>query len=574
MSDGTSRNSGAPDRRYWVPEVPKCYSGETDPIQRLFAFAYVQAQSARREAEVRKDADCLSAVIAAQQHIAADHLDRKQCLEFIVEQARRIIGADGAAIALRDGEDFICCGSSGVIAPELGARVDPQSGISGECLRTGEIQQCDNAETDSRVEPLLCRRQGIRSILAVPVQHHEVLGILEVFAGWAGVFSERDVRTLSLLAGLVVAQLPQQAGDLAGAGETQPAPPGLETRETPPAAELPPAALALREARGRRGRRTKILVLSLAVLAAASEAVVWRGLHIQGVVGIAKGFFVAPTPGAMPAPSTPAITLPGAATPPSQTIVETVPERTPSPASTQSSRRERPPKSAPSEKSPPAPIKTPHDENLEASVIASPASGRVEGPVDLHSPFAGVEKIVQPEPINPEASTSLSAPKDVGKVHENSQTALPKHKTAKSQAQLEQILEFRGELKDRMHNNLSRAVGAVSVRFAVYAQPQGGAPLWQEMQYVEVDRFGHFIAQVGSNSGRGFPPFANALWLGWWVQLPGEVERRVWLVNTPSGLMGEGAVGRMLARNPVDPEGAQASGSATGSPAAKPRHVD
>lgn len=199
----------------------------------------MQVQKARREEEEerQKDAACLSAVIAAQQRIAAAHLNLEQCLEFIVEQARRITGADGAAIALRDGGDFICRGRSGVIAPDVGARVNPRSGISGECLRTGEIRQCDNTETDSRVEPSVCRRQGIGSILAVPVRRQEVLGILEVFSAWAGAFSERDVETLRLLAGLVVAQLPQYAVDVAGAAETQPARPGPEATEAPPAAQ-------------------------------------------------------------------------------------------------------------------------------------------------------------------------------------------------------------------------------------------------------------------------------------------------------------------------------------------------
>jgi len=162
--------------------------------------------------------------------------------------------------------------------------------------------------------------------------------------------------------------------------------------------------------------------------------------------------------------------------------------------------------------------------------------------------------------INPKAPTSLPS-----NSRENGKRALQKHKKAETQARLQHILEFQGVLKNR-NANVRRIVG---VRFTIYAQPQGGAPLWQEVQDVEVDQLGSFTAQVGSNSTGGFPPFAveTALWLGWLVQLPGEVEQRMWLVNTPSGLTADGAVARMLARDPVGQptsENGEASGNTTG----------
>ena len=51
--------------------------------------------------------------------------------------AHALTGANGAAIAMpRDGA-VICVGRSGEIAPELGDLLNLDSGISGECLRTG-----------------------------------------------------------------------------------------------------------------------------------------------------------------------------------------------------------------------------------------------------------------------------------------------------------------------------------------------------------------------------------------------------------------------------------------------------
>ena len=55
-------------------------------------------------------------------------------LNEIIEQACLATGATGAAIVLqRDGE-LVCRASSGATAPELGARLDRTSGISGECV--------------------------------------------------------------------------------------------------------------------------------------------------------------------------------------------------------------------------------------------------------------------------------------------------------------------------------------------------------------------------------------------------------------------------------------------------------
>jgi len=82
MRHGSTPDAGGPGRRWRSPELPAPYSAESDPVQRLLAFAYLQAQKGQREAteELRKDADTLSAVLAAQNQIAAAHFDLEQSL--------------------------------------------------------------------------------------------------------------------------------------------------------------------------------------------------------------------------------------------------------------------------------------------------------------------------------------------------------------------------------------------------------------------------------------------------------------------------------------------------------------
>ena len=122
-------------------------------------------------------------------------------LNEIVEQARIATGANGAAIALtRDGE-MVCRATSGANAPDLGVRVESQSGLSGACLKTGEVQNCSDTETDARVDAAFCRNLGVRSIMIAPVAATgEGLGILEVLSSRPNAFGENDIKVLQQLA--------------------------------------------------------------------------------------------------------------------------------------------------------------------------------------------------------------------------------------------------------------------------------------------------------------------------------------------------------------------------------------
>jgi len=78
--------------------------------------------------------------------------------------------------------------------------------------------------------------------------------------------------------------------------------------------------------------------------------------------------------------------------------------------------------------------------------------------------------------------------------------------------------------------------GVVGVTFALYAEQQGGAPLWLETQNVYPDKTGHYTVMLGSTTSTGIPPqiFASggARWLG--VQPEGQAEQaRVSVLSVP-----------------------------------------
>jgi periplasmic protein TonB len=127
-------------------------------------------------------------------------------LQHIAEAAQTVTCANGAAIAIRREHAVICQARAGDMAPELGAELDTQSGISGQCLRTGWSLRCDDTNNDSRVNGEVCRSLGMRSLAVVPVgRRPAVSGVLEAFSALPYAFRNNQLELLEELAELVLA---------------------------------------------------------------------------------------------------------------------------------------------------------------------------------------------------------------------------------------------------------------------------------------------------------------------------------------------------------------------------------
>jgi hypothetical protein len=84
------------------------------------------------------------------------------------------------------------------------------------------------------------------------------------------------------------------------------------------------------------------------------------------------------------------------------------------------------------------------------------------------------------------------------------------------------------------------------VTLSVYAEQEGGVPLWQEIQTVAVDATGQFTVLLGASHPDGLPLEVFASGAARWISLefarPGEVERpRVRLTSVPYALKAEDA---------------------------------
>ncbi|HEV2117452.1 MAG TPA: GAF domain-containing protein [Terriglobales bacterium] len=147
-------------------------------------------------------------------------------LQALLQQVQYASNASGAALALRQGSDVVCRAASGNSAPDRGARLQVKTGLTAECLRSGELLRCDNVHQDSRVDLESCKRLGIESIIITPIRVRQKLaGVLELFSAHAYSFQERDVETVKGLA--------EQIGKMLERGEDVPAAPPPPPPEPP-----------------------------------------------------------------------------------------------------------------------------------------------------------------------------------------------------------------------------------------------------------------------------------------------------------------------------------------------------
>jgi TPR repeat protein len=131
----------------------------------------------------------LTALTAVRKEVEALGSDLDAALQLIARRAQGFTRSSAAAIGLAEGADMICRATAGPNAPAVGVRLRVGSGFSGECVRSGILLRCDDAETDPRADRESCRVLGIRSMIAAPIRSQgAVIGLIEVFSPQPGIF--------------------------------------------------------------------------------------------------------------------------------------------------------------------------------------------------------------------------------------------------------------------------------------------------------------------------------------------------------------------------------------------------
>jgi len=212
-------------------------------------------------------------------------MDLDSVLSEATHAARYFTDSTGAALALWSQGVVICRARSGDTAPPLGAKLDMDSGVSGECLRSGRSKRCNDTLTDPLVDAHVCQELGIRSLAAVPLRgDHGVIGILEVFSDRPYAFSDAHITLLKQLAQIAVTG---RSRSVPASSPANPAPPPVVTSTEsrparPPMAVKPsPFAILVARMKGEEGQPYRLAAGGLLLLVVLG-GVAWMSLRSHG----------------------------------------------------------------------------------------------------------------------------------------------------------------------------------------------------------------------------------------------------------------------------------------------------
>jgi diguanylate cyclase (GGDEF)-like protein len=153
------------------------------------------------------DSERLKTIVALHGEVERAEFDVEDVVLKILDRARLLLGASAASAGIIEGEEIVYRYRTGPGRNSGEAiRTPSQASLSGICLRTGEVVYCEDSEVDSRVDKAACRKQGLRSMIIVPLRHRgDVVGVLNVNSPDVRAFDANDVRTVQLTAGAICA---------------------------------------------------------------------------------------------------------------------------------------------------------------------------------------------------------------------------------------------------------------------------------------------------------------------------------------------------------------------------------
>jgi hypothetical protein len=146
----------------------------------------------------------LAQIVEIQHQLQVQHLDFESAMSLVVERLTQIAETSSAAIGLLEGQKVRYRAAAGGMALRAGTEVPLDKALSAECLQKGEPVCCADVAIDPLLDSSEFRLHGIQAMIAVPVFHDRgVAGSLDWYFPRAQAFTDEDVHTCQLLAGLV-----------------------------------------------------------------------------------------------------------------------------------------------------------------------------------------------------------------------------------------------------------------------------------------------------------------------------------------------------------------------------------
>jgi GAF domain-containing protein len=167
-----------------------------------------------KETEAQPAADytfTLAKIVETQHQIQIRHLELEKAMSLVAERLTAIARAGGASIGILNGKKVRYHAAFGEMTLPAGSEISMEQALCVACLRTGQVMRCVDVNAEFLLDPDECRRRGIESVIAVPVFHNgEVAGGIEVYYPDARAFTEQDVHSCQLMAGLITEALSRE----------------------------------------------------------------------------------------------------------------------------------------------------------------------------------------------------------------------------------------------------------------------------------------------------------------------------------------------------------------------------
>ncbi len=169
----------------------------------------VQTPGSTKEIAPKDDYTAVLAQIVETQHqIQVRHLDLEHAVSLIAQRVLEMTRAVGAGIGILEGKNIRYRAAAGVMALPVGTEVRIEKALCSACVRVGDVIRCADVNVEFLIDAEECRRRGIQSLIAVPIYHDgKTAGGLEVYYPNTNAFTEPDVHTCQLMAGLVTEAL-------------------------------------------------------------------------------------------------------------------------------------------------------------------------------------------------------------------------------------------------------------------------------------------------------------------------------------------------------------------------------
>jgi L-methionine (R)-S-oxide reductase len=146
----------------------------------------------------------LAQIVQTQHQIQATQLELADAISLVAQRVVEIAHAGGAAVGLLEGKKIRYRASYGQMVPADGSEVPMEKALCVASLRTGQVVRCADVNAEFLLDVEECQRRGIHSLIAVPIYRDEsVTGGLELYYGSPHSFTEQDVHTCQLMAGLI-----------------------------------------------------------------------------------------------------------------------------------------------------------------------------------------------------------------------------------------------------------------------------------------------------------------------------------------------------------------------------------